>query len=173
MQMYLRMAAIAAALALAGCAVPDVDTLSKPDFQIFAPKATSAMRDTSLRPVAPEDLVDAQGRCGVAAVAAGAEGSEQVPAPVPASVPMIPSGVAIDMSECDVVKRAGQAEKIDLGTNERGERTATLTYTQGPRPGIYHFTAGRLTSMERAPEPATPARPTRPAKKPATARRAT
>jgi hypothetical protein len=119
--------------------------------------------------VGPEDLVDAQGRCAVAS--AGAEGSEQ--APVPAGVPMIPSGVAIDMSECDVVKRAGQAEKIDLGTNERGERTATLTYIQGPRPGIYHFTAGRLTSMERAPEPPPPVRPTRPAKKPATARRAT
>src|SRR5687767_13411596 len=99
-----RTAFLAAAFALAGCAMPDIDTASKLDFKIFTPKATSAMRDTTLRPVAPEDLVDAQGRCGVAAAAASAEGSEQVLAPVPASVPMIPSGVAIDMSECDVVK---------------------------------------------------------------------
>jgi hypothetical protein len=44
-------------------------------------------------------------------------------------------------------------EKIQLGTNERNERTLTLTYINGERPGIYFFTSGRLTAMERAPEP--------------------
>ena len=57
---------------------------------------------------------------------------------------MIPAAIALEMSECDVVKRAGIAEKVEIGTNERRERTATLTYIRGQRPGIYHFTAGRL-----------------------------
>jgi len=69
-----------------------------------------------------------------------------------------------EMTECDVVKRAGIAERAEIGTSERGERTARLTYINGQRPGIYYFTAGRLTTMERAPEPAAPQRP---AKKPA------
>jgi hypothetical protein len=79
-------------------------------------------------------------------------------------VPMIPAAIALEMSECDVVKRAGIAEKVDIGTNDRRERTATLTYTKGQRPGIYQFTAGRLASMELAPEAPGSAKP---AKKPA------
>jgi hypothetical protein len=76
---------------------------------------------------------------------------------------MIPAAIALEMSECDVVKRAGIAEKVEIGTNERRERTATLTYFKGQRPGIYHFTAGRLAVMELGPEPVS----TKPAKKPA------
>ena len=79
-------------------------------------------------------------------------------------MPLIPAAIALEMSECDVVKRAGVAEKVEIGTNERSERTAKLTYINGQRPGIYYFTAGRLTSMERAPEPPAPQKP---AKKPA------
>jgi hypothetical protein len=70
-----------------------------------------------------------------------------------AGVPMIPSGVALDMTECDVVKRAGLADKVEIGANSHGERSATLTYLHGARPGIYHFAAGRLKAMDRAPEP--------------------
>ena len=66
---------------------------------------------------------------------------------------MIPTAIALDMTECDVVKRAGQPEQVDFGTNERSERTVVLTYLRGARPGIYRFAAGRLTSIERAPEP--------------------
>jgi hypothetical protein len=104
-----------------------------------------------LPPVAATDLVDANGSCTGAVSVASEE------------VPMIPAAIALEMSECDVVKRAGTAEKVEIGTNERRERTALLTYTRGPRPGIYHFTAGRLAAMELAPEPAAPAKP---AKKP-------
>ncbi len=62
-------------------------------------------------------------------------------------------GIALQMTECDVVRRAGAPEQVQIGTNERGERTAVITYIRGSRPGIYHFAAGRLTSIERAPEP--------------------
>jgi hypothetical protein len=50
---------------------------------------------------------------------------------------------------------------VNIGQNERSERTATLTYIRSARPGIYQFTAGRLTAIERAPEPPAPARPQR------------
>lgn len=73
-----------------------------------------------------------------------------------------PSPVALEMSECDVVKRAGAPTRVEIGANERNERTATLTYMGGPRPGIYAFVEGRLKSMERGPEP-----PPQVAKKPA------
>jgi hypothetical protein len=45
-----------------------------------------------------------------------------------------------------------------------------LTYLRGPAPGIYRFTAGRLLSIERAPEaPPAPEKPRKAtnAKKPA------
>ena len=58
------------------------------------------------------------------------------------------------MTECEVVRRAGPVEKVDLAANERGERSVVLTYLRGPAPGIYRFTAGRLSSIERAPEAA-------------------
>ena len=45
---------------------------------------------------------------------------------------MIPAAIALEMTECDVVKRAGLAERVEIGSNERGERTATLTYLQRP-----------------------------------------
>jgi hypothetical protein len=40
-----------------------------------------------------------------------------------------------------------------------------LTFLNRPRAGIYTFTAGRLTSIEKAPEPVAPPRPERHAKK--------
>jgi hypothetical protein len=72
------------------------------------------------------------------------------------------------MTECDVVKRAGTPENVQLGTNDRGERAVTLTYSSGPRPGIYRFAAGRLYAIERAAEPPPePAKPVKPKKPPA------
>ena len=39
-------------------------------------------------------------------------------------------------------------------TMPRGDRVAVVNYSRGQRAGIYTFTAGRLTSIERAPEAA-------------------
>src|SRR5207244_9059532 len=104
---------------------------------------------------------DNDGRCAAAFVSA--EVASDQPTPQPASAPLIAGGISLDMTECEVVKRAGAPEKVQIGTNERSERTAVLTYIRGARPGIYYFTSGRLTSLERAPEP--PPAP-KPAKKP-------
>jgi hypothetical protein len=101
-----------------------------------------------LRPVTAADLVDAQGQCagGQASAAQG--------------------GIALEMTECEVVGRAGAPENVQLGTTDRGERSLTLTYTGGPRPGIYRFAAGRLYAIERGEEPPPePAKPKKPAPK--------
>jgi hypothetical protein len=68
----------------------------------------------------------------------------------------LPGPIALSMTECEVVRRAGVAARVDIGANERRERTATLTYVSGERPGIYTFTDGRLKSMELGPEPPAP-----------------
>ena len=147
---------VALALCLGACALPDTDSFRAPDTSaLFRATSVTNYKDRVLPPVAAADLVDASGGCAGAVPAASEE------------VPMIPAAIALEMSECDVVKRAGTAEKVEIGTNERRERTALLTYTRGPRPGIYHFTAGRLAAMELAPEPAASSKPPKkPAKPP-------
>ncbi len=56
---------------------------------------------------------------------------------------------------------------VSLSNNPRGDRVAVVNYSRGQRAGIYTFTAGRLTSIERAPEAGAPARGAKPKKKPA------
>jgi hypothetical protein len=103
-------------------------------------------RDFTVRPVTSEDLVGPQGQC------AGG-GSSTVDAngqPVG-----VQGGVALQMTECEVVQRAGAPDNIEFG-GDRGERSVILTYKGGGRPGIYHFTAGRLASIERGAETPAP-----------------
>jgi hypothetical protein len=76
--------------------------------------------------------------------------------PPPPASPLIFGGVALQMTECQVVRRAGLAQSIDINADPKGERSAVLTYTQGPWPGIYRFAGGRLVSIDRvavAPPP--------------------
>jgi hypothetical protein len=150
-------------LTLSACAgaLPDLETFRAPDAAtLFRPLSVTNYKDNVLPPVAPEDLVDAGGSCAGASMAAASSADQPVPA--------IPAAIALEMSECDVVKRAGTAERVELGTNERNERTARLTYINGQRPGFYNFVAGRLVSMERAPEPVPAAKPAKKPAKPAT-----
>jgi hypothetical protein len=158
-------------LALGACsAMPDWDSFHAPTADaLFKRTSVTSYREKALGPVAPEDLVDASGRCAGAYVPppASADGEQPGQANVSqdAGVPAIPSAVALEMSECDVVKRAGTAENVDIGSANGSERVVTLTYLNGPRPGIYHFSAGRLKSMERAPEPVVAAKPAKPVKR--------
>jgi hypothetical protein len=158
-----------AAFALGACALPDFDSFRAPTADaIFRPLSVTNVKDRVLPPVAPDDMVDASGRCAGAYVPSPGSAADQ-PGGQPetvqqAGVPMIPSAIALEMSECDVVKRAGFPERVEIGAGQSNERTATLTYTGGARPGVYVFVDGRLKSMERGPEPVAPAKP---AKKPA------
>ena len=78
------------------------------------------------------------------------------PGALPPEVRGGPRGIALQMTECQVVSVAGYTDRVEISANARGERTVTLTYLSGERPGIYHFRNGRLASMERVAEPAQP-----------------
>ena len=69
-----------------------------------------------------------------------------------------PRGVALGMTECDLIRVAGPTEQVSIAANERGERTAVITYPQGERAGVYRFVSGVLISIEAAPEPSAPQR---------------
>jgi hypothetical protein len=157
-------------LMLGACALPDIDSFRAPDSAtLFRPLSVTNLREKTLPPVTGDELVDPSGRCAAAMAAAPTAGDDQSAAQTDMSLqqgltPTVVGAVALDMTECDIVKRAGLAEKVEIGKNERNERTATLTYIHGPRPGIYRFAEGRLKSMERAPEPPASQKPARPAK---------
>lgn len=89
-----------------------------------------------MRTAAPQDLVAPDGSCP--------PGAAREP--------------ALGMTECELVHIAGPTSQVVIGANERGERTAVITYPQGERAGIYRFTAGLLTAIDRAPEPERPQR---------------
>src|SRR4029077_17417068 len=70
-------------------------------------------------------------------------------APATDTSALLGGGIALGMSECDVVFRAGAPSNIQIDQNPNGDRTAVLTFNSGPRPGIYHFRGGALTDIER------------------------
>lgn len=80
-------------------------------------------------------------------------------------------GIGLGMTECELVRLVGPTDRIEITTNDRGERTTVITYPQGERAGIYRFTSGQLTTMDRIDEPPVSKKPQpkKPApKKPAT-----
>lgn len=73
--------------------------------------------------------------------------------------PPVLGGIALGMTECDAVRRAGLASNVTIGVDDKGERKTVLTYLGGNWPGIYTFNSGRLKEISRAPEPPKPAKP--------------
>jgi hypothetical protein len=69
---------------------------------------------------------------------------------------LLGGGVALGMSECDVVFRAGQPSAVQIGSMPNGDRTAVLTFDSGPRAGVYHFQRGALKEMDSPPMAAAP-----------------
>lgn len=99
---------------------------------------------------------------------AGPESGPAGGAPAGALPPEVrngPRGISLAMTECQVMSIAGYTDRVEIGANARGERTVTMTYLTGDRPGIYHFRGGRLMSMERVAEPAAPKKPVKTAVK--------
>jgi hypothetical protein len=108
-------------------------------------------------PVAPADLIGADGSCaGVAPSEANALADGQ---------PARPGSIALGHTECDVARAAGTPDNVNISANDRGDRVAVLTYTRGPRPGVYRFTGGRLTDAEGEVKPDAPAKPVKKTKK--------
>lgn len=173
------LAALTLALALCGCASVDMfDTnehwFQKPfDFKGRSGGYTfSELQETNSKrgPVGANQMVDASGACpampaanpGVAPVAAEGPGAA-------AAEPLLGGAIALGMTECDVVYRAGAPSNVQIGTNPNGARSLVLTYNGGPRPGIYRFEAGRLTDLDRVevaePKPASKSKKPKLAKK--------
>jgi hypothetical protein len=72
------------------------------------------------------------------------------------NLPPVLGGVALGMTECQVVRRAGQPSNVSIGANAKYGRSVTLAYLTGTWPGIYHFADGRLKEIDRAPDAAQP-----------------
>src|SRR5262245_9941578 len=164
LRLAIRFLMLPAALALGACALPDFESFRAPSTDtLFRPLSVTNYREKVLPAVSTEDLVDPSGRCAGAFVPAAASGDPNAPqggvALPDAGVPMIPSAISLEMSECDVVKRAGVAQRVEIGRGGAGERTVTMTYPSGDRAGVYLFTDGRLKSMERGAEAAMQSKP--------------
>ena len=173
--------AAALALTLAACSL-DSGLFSKGDSKTDATFALNqAPKGETHRVVTANDLIDANGHCAGEAAPAAPQalnfttGPQTGPAPgspappaASGSAPTVRTGVGLGMTECEVVRALGHTDRIEISTNERGQRSVTLTYLSGERPGIYRFQAGQLDSLERVDEaPAAPkaAKPKKPAKK--------
>jgi hypothetical protein len=158
---------LALAPAVAGCSgASDMfqsDLLSK-DAEWFSRPGRLFIKNVSIdappltpnKPIAPDDLVSAEGACpGMQAPGAPTDANasaETAAAPAPTST----GTVALGHTECDVVRGIGAPDNVNLSNNQRGERLAVVTWSRGPRAGIYTFTAGRLTSIEGVPAPPEP-----------------
>jgi hypothetical protein len=159
---------LALALALGACS-GDSGLLSKESkFDFSLPMAKASKEAPTQRVVTAEQLIGANGRCAgeeapqALNFTAGPQTGAATPsAPPPGAAnggaPPVRTGVSLGMTECEVVRALGHTDRIEISANERGQRSVTLTYLTGERPGVYRFVAGQLVSLERAGEaPATP-----------------
>jgi hypothetical protein len=141
----MRAAAVAAfACSVAACssvwnAMPDPGEFRLPDRSTFVPTTTNnfGLPISPTTAVTTADLVNAQGQCSAAPAASSTR------------------GVSLDMTECQVVNVLGQPQSVDYASASGylEQRRLTMTYTAGERPGIYEFSAGRLSSIGRGNEP--------------------
>lgn len=153
---------------MAGCAgasnMFSSDLLSK-DAEWFSGSSRLFIKNISIetpplspdRPVRPEDLVSADGLCpGMAPPGGPADANALTDGTAPAPAPSTSGAVSLGHTECDVVRGIGAPDSVNFSNNERGDRVAVINYSRGQRAGIYTFTSGRLTSIERGAEPAAP-----------------
>src|SRR5262249_45861511 len=141
--------------------------IAKPD---WARASTGNVSLGPQGPVGPDDMVSTEGQCAAPAAGLAQSGEAANPSGGPAaaqaaaapdsglqrlettSAPLVTGGIALGMTECQAVQRAGTPSNVAISTGDRGERKVVLTYLSGPWPGIYTFSGGRLNVVERAPE---------------------
>ncbi len=166
------LAALTIALSVVGCADDTAKWFAgRSPFNTKGGYTYSSLGETRQdRPITQNDLIDANGACPnyvPAAPSASANPAAGAP-PSPDTAALLGGGVALGMSECDVVTRLGQPTAVNPGSNSNGSRSLILTYRSGPRPGVYRFEGGRLSEMDRVEAlPAAPEKKTT-RRKPAT-----
>jgi hypothetical protein len=143
--------ALAGLTALAACStdIGSINIIPKTDLRPDWLSYSGHKEEFTLREAGAADLVGPDGLCA---------GGQQAQATDPAAGTPAAVGISLQMTECDVVNRIGTPDRVELGSTERGDRSAVMTYTRGARPGVYRFSGGRLTSIERGAE-AAPERP--------------
>jgi hypothetical protein len=164
---------LAPVLAGCGATASDIfapDLISK-DAEWFSRSGRLFIKNVSIdtppltpdKPVGAEDLVSSDGACpGMASanVPTNANASSDgAAAPAPTGT------VALGHTECDVVRGIGAPGAVNISNNPRGDRVAVINFSQGARAGIYTFTAGRLTAIERGAEPVAEPKTVKPKKK--------
>jgi hypothetical protein len=149
---------------MVGCSsMPDLfqsDLLSK-DAEWFSRTGRILSKNVSIeappltpdKPVLPGDLVSADGGCPGMPAAGGPVDANASTGGSTAPAPSTTGTVALGHTECDVVRGIGVPDSVNLSNNSRGDRVAMISYSHGQRAGIYTFTSGRLTSIERGAEP--------------------
>jgi hypothetical protein len=104
---------------------------------------------TPNKPITADDLVSPEGMCpGMTPPAGPSDANASAEGPAAGTPPAVIGTVALGHTECDVVRGVGVPNNVNISKNEHGDRLAVLTYSQGPRAGIYTFNAGRLSSIE-------------------------
>lgn len=168
-------AGLALATALCGCANP---ALFEHGEHWFSRPFDATGRDSGYtfselqetrsktRPVPASELVSGNGACPPPVAPAGPPAAGAGPAPAPGAGATSPAaaaapsylgqGVALGMTECEVVWRVGAPSSVQIGGSPNGERTAALTFDTGPQAGVYHFRGGRLRAMDGARTAAAP-----------------
>ena len=135
----------------------DAEWFSRPGRLFIKNVSIDAPPLTPDKPVTSEDLVSAEGACpGMQPPAGPADANASTDAPAGAPPPGTTGTVALGHTECDVVRGIGAPDSVNISANERRERLAVVTWSHGPRAGIYTFTAGRLSSIEGVPTPPAP-----------------
>jgi hypothetical protein len=146
---------------VAGCTGAfNTDFLSK-DAEWFSRPGRLFIRSVSIetppltpdKPVTAEDLVSADGGCPGMAPPGGPADANALTDGAAGAPPAQGGTVALGHTECDVVRGIGAPDNVNISNTARGDRVAVINWSRGPRAGIYTFTAGRLTSVERGAEP--------------------
>ncbi len=160
------LALLAVAPLVAGCSggsdllSKDAEWFSRPGRLFIKNISIDAPPLTPDKPIGPEDLVSADGACpGMAPAGPPADANASTAAPEPSGGT---GTVALGHTECDVVRGIGAPSSVNLSNDASGRRVAVITWSTGPRAGVYTFTAGRLSSIEGNPEPPPAPKPVKP-----------
>ncbi len=140
----------------AGCAgAPD---LFSRDTEWFSRSGRLFIKNVSIetppltpdKPVYSDDLITAEGACpGLEPAGVPGDANALNDSAAPRSRPGV---VALGHTECDVARGAGAPDNVNFSTDGAGRQIAIFTYSRGPRAGLYTFTNGRLSSVERNPQ---------------------
>lgn len=154
--------------AVAGCSGAS-DMLSMKDAEWFSRPGRLFIRSVSIdtppltpdKPITADDLVSAEGGCpGMSPPGGPADAnasSEAAGAPPPGAG----GSVALGHTECDVVRGIGAPDSVNV-SGGGDSRVATVTWLHGARAGIYTFTGGRLSAVEKAPDAGPPPKVAKP-----------